>query len=602
MTHRARTSRFSWALAFVILGCSALFGESPDKYHPRTGTSEGGIEAGADTSVAGSGAGLGNVSDSSSDHPSDRDGDAGSVDTDVVEFEDPDAGVAPRGSLWRQQQVNDDNLELFPDFAIPVCFTHAPHREWSSALRCRRQTEHSACSGEPFDGTDDAALREQLRALLEETWGRVASFTFVKFDECPLTTSGDHDSHTLPASVMVTFVTKASASDSPTSAVTGIGEHDEYASDVHVDWQGLNNRDPEALRGILREFGRVLGLPYEFLRGSPTDASTAPQAPTQCPPTWVEDPDRAWIKRPMELIDYGSVLDRCTPADSRTGLSPGDVIAIQSLYGPKHNGAFVSNRGRCLTATNSEGSESSIVNSTSPCWYWWGDSWFRSSSGQVQNQLRDYNRCLSLSGSLDGTVLSASCTTSGAQSVAMTNLEWRTMGNMCIEAVHLPAGDDELQLAECNGSAAQRWTFWDGDPNTTLDWTQIQSVPTGTCVSTRTGVKGDHLILAPCAVRGDEDFTKQSFGYLRGGFIHTPELLCLNVLGGQPQPGLPVGLWGGCGYATYYNSQFYVSGPLSILGKCIEAQDATGGSDGVQGVQAVACAPDAQNQVWDFHF
>jgi hypothetical protein len=167
------------------------------------------------------------------------------------------------------------------------------------------------------------------------------------------------------------------------------------------------------------------------------------------------------------------------------------------------------------------------------------------------------------------------------------------MGNMC-----LAANNGQIELAFCDGSAAQQWNFFEADPLTTQTWDMFQHAATGECVTTQTqdGAYGEKLTLAPCSAADPrQHFQYRGDGYL--GFGSAP--WCLNVLGGQPTPGSPLGLWDGCNYLPFYGSQFYISGRFKSLGECLVLRDHPGGFPDL-GVEP--CGAGARRELWDYHF
>lgn len=193
-------------------------------------------------------------------------------------------------------------------------------------------------------------------------------------------------------------------------------------------------------------------------------------------------------------------------------------------------------------------------------------------------------------------MISDACSQAERQHITTSNLEWRAMGNMC-----LAARSDRIELAFCDGSAAQRWNFWDADPGTPVEWDPIQQADTGACVAARTatGAGSETLTLASCSAAD----SRQHFDYLGSGFIGFGSSWCLKVLGGEPIEGLPLGLWSECKDPAAYGSQFYVSGQFKSFDLCLSTRPPGGALAGdLDKVGIEACASDAPRQVWDFHF
>jgi hypothetical protein len=492
-----------------------------------------------------------------------------------------------RGRLW--------DIDVVTRVArIPVCFTATSHREWDGAARCPGETTGDrACSGDPFSGTSKEALRESFEVLLEDSWARVTNLEFYGFGDCPLEPSrSEVDGADLPGQFMVTFVTGGSDERPLTRTLTGIGKHD-FATDIHIDWQGLRDRNPEALRAVYRETGRALGFAYEWIRGDEFEA------PAPCPPDLAKDPDVGWLPRPNPLSDFHSVMDRCTEADGTPGISPGDVVGATSVYGTKRHGSLVGYRGRCVDVDGANANPNASVVAL-PCRGAPNDAWARlplSPAPRFEAIFSGAHRCLGVSGGAvsgagSSPIVSEPCDVSEGQRMPTSNLEWRAMGNMCVVATH-----GTTQLDFCDGSPAQRWNFWDGDPSTPLEWHQIQSASTGECVTMQTfqGDSGELPTLSPCSAADP----RQSFEFLTNGFIRFGNW-CLDAYGGVPLVGAPVGLWSGCASLENYNGQFYVSGQVTSLGQCLSIAGGAGNSG--DGIVVEPCSSVAPVQVWDFYF
>lgn len=598
MTLTVRLARAAWFSAIGAAGCSALFGDDLDKYHRRNcagadrATVQCASTSGGTAGVVDGGAGSGGAPPT--DAGTDASWNGGSAGNGGTSEDGADATDAQSDAdyYWRPP-VRTKRVQEFADIVIPVCFMAAPHRVSDSEIHCPYQSEYGTCEGKPFDYLK---IRQSLRTLLEETWGSVTTFQFVGFDVCPLTSGSNHDIR-VPGGIMVTFTAEdadASSGDtsveSATRAVSGFGKPGASSADVHVAWQGLESGDADALRAILREFGRVLGFPYEWVRGSESEA------PKPCPASLSPDPQRSALFL-GGLVDYDSVMDRCAPRGKEAKLSPGDVIAAQAIYGSKHSGAIV-NRGQCLTTTPSYLLDAKL------CSYTWRDTWDRAEDSkkfQIRGTLATLEDsplllplCMGLNnsgvfGPNPFSVVTTLCVSMDSSSVPLSRFRWRAMGTMCVEARHDDAsGRDVLVLAECAETEMQLWNFWGGDLESGLGWNQIQSVGTGKCVSvSQEGVLDYPVILADCSPAA----AAQRLEYLEGGFIQESAGHCLSVSSRTPSPGARVGLSDGCSDASRYDSRFYVSGPLSLFGKCITSP-ATSDS----------CVDGLQSQTWDYHF
>jgi hypothetical protein len=516
-------------------------------------------------------------------HP---DAPTGAPDAQVADVHaDVAAPLPPTGAFW------NDGVLASTTF-ISVCFTTAPHVEWTGKLRCEKQVNSDlSCSGDPFAGTDTASLRQSFMDLIRDSWSRSTNLEFLDY-ECPVSGDAGHvNGGDLPATLVVTFVTKGADPAPLTEDVTGLGKHD-FASDLHVDWQGLRDRNPDALRAILRETGRVLGFPYEWLRGP------ANGAPNPCPADYTKDPELGVVQNTLAIVDYFSVMDRCTPTSAtRPGLSPGDVIGAQWFYGNKQNGGLVGYRGYCANVPRADPT-AGVGLIAFPCRTATNDSWCRCTHDvpRFEATFSGQTRCIGVRGNGDSLsgftpAVSEACDQSTGQRIPIGNVEWRALGNMC-----LAAKTDHIELAFCDGSAEQKWNFMDADPATPVDWDQIQSAQTGNCVTaqTDTGNYGEQLSLSPCSTSDPH----QHFRYIGDGFINYGSF-CFNVLVGQPVAGERLGLWNGCGYASTYNSRFYVSGAFKSFDQCLSTRPHQGNFDDV-GVEP--CTPGSPREIWDYRF
>jgi hypothetical protein len=502
---------------------------------------------------------------------------------------DADASIAdpPLGALW------DRGASAA---VIPVCFTATAHREWNCAIGCTSQTPGSTCSGEAFAAIDEASLRTAFRAVVENSWMRVANLDFRDFGDCPVSaSSGKVELHELPRRLAVTFVTRGAAADAATRSVTGRGKHDAFASDLHVDWIGLRDRDPEAVRLILREVGRVLGFSYEWVR-------PAQEIVTECYPRLVPDVlERPTL--PAGLVDRDSVMDRCNPVPNpklaREDLSPGDVIGASFVYGRKPWATLVGERGQCLGVENDDHVPGTPI-VAAPCRAADGQFWVRDQKSRIVAKIDlPHWRSMSVKGPATGVAsLETAVLSDGTeQRFLPTGLEWRAMGSMCLEATN-----DFVVLNYCDGSLEQRWDFWETDPATPVDYDQIRSSATGECVSTLRldSTHEDAVVLGPCDPNDARQKIKPSGQQAR---LKALDFYCLNVLGGLPVAGSLLGLFGDCStpdnfVPDHVNGLFSVSGPLHNGDRCVTLRHR---SDRERTVSVESC-DGSPEQDWDYHF
>lgn len=89
---------------------------------------------------------------------------------------------------------------------------------------------------------------------------------------------------------------------------------------------------------------------------------------------------------------------------------------------------------------------------TWPCRGVWNDTFFRSPSSTFEIfSTKTNNKCLNVSGGVaPNPVISWTCGSFENERFKTMGVEWRAMGNMCVEAVN-----NALELRNCNNSAAQ---------------------------------------------------------------------------------------------------------------------------------------------------
>jgi hypothetical protein len=571
----------------IASGCSTLFGNDLDDYEPRcpgrVGCASGGASGNAST--GGSGARDADAStetqhpDVSSESP---DADAGAGEAGEA---GPDVDLSQPGTLWGDDRSRTSR--------IPVCFTVGPHGHWPNTEACsQKRALEQDCSGIALTFLD---LRQRLIQLLGETWERVSNIDFDGFGDCPVNDNGRLLPAALPHTIAVSFV-----STEKTLSHTGVGRRAIF-TDVHVNWRDLVREDRESERRVLAEFGRALGFPYHWLRARS-------EGPISCTPG--PEPGADTSVPPPSLYDHASVLNPCHRIDEDTParLSSGDAIGAAAVYGPKPHGALVGRLGRCAYAPLIDAGSATMAGS---CQAKQPYQWFRTDppTGAYKAQFEGVARCLALDEDRyqdgDRPLLSQTCNSSDlAQRIAWKDVEWRAMGTLCIAA-----NGNLLELQPCNGTRAQRWTFFDSDPNTALAWNQIQSAHSGDCVTSpiapgaladdlSTGAlvfAGEFLVLKPCSSSDD----KQQLQFPPRSI--TIGNYCLNVAFGLPAFGSKLVLWPNCTVdPNAYNARFYLSGAPRIDDSCPTQPS---GSEVTAGaIRGRPCEPGNLAQVWDYHF
>jgi hypothetical protein len=180
-------------------------------------------------------------------------------------------------------------------------------------------------------------------------------------------------------------------------------------------------------------------------------------------------------------------------------------------------------------------------------------------------------KCMSAGAGTIPPVLSQTCAPAETQRFATVNVEWRGLGNKCVN----DNGDGTLVMADCNGGIFQRWDFFHPDG---LSKDQIRRSGTNSCVSraSSNGTKGEHLTMAPCSFAD----MKQRFVATVGGQAGSLNALnsngsanglCATVEGGVPPlVGRPLVLWDACN--INYTAVFTLNGEVKTSGKCMQIQ------------------------------
>jgi hypothetical protein len=296
---------------------------------------------------------------------------------------------------------------------------------------------------------------------------------------------------------------------------------------------------------VVHEFGHALGFHHEWQR-----------------PDWTLSRCGDGVVNGNTLgtqPDPGSIMQYCVAAGTTGLLTPWDIIGMQKVYGRKYRGSLVGYRGQCA---NIQGglTQSGTPIIACPCRGQWNDTWFRM-SGSTFEQLQTpaNSRCLNVSGgTAPNPLISWDCQNVENERFTTIGVEWRGMGNMCVQAV-----GTALQLQACNGSSAQKWDFF--HPVGGLRNDQIRKNGTNTCVSsvTTSGALGEALTLVTCS----SSSTKQRFTMPGSGLVELSNNtgLCANVSGGNPVAGSAIILWDGCWTTnTPVNNQFRLAVRCSL--------------------------------------
>jgi hypothetical protein len=293
--------------------------------------------------------------------------------------------------------------------------------------------------------------------------------------------------------------------------------------------------------------------------------------------------------------DPSSLMQYCVSKPSVHGLSAWDVLGAQKAYGRKYTGSLVGYRGQCANVQNASTTLGTPIVGY-PCRGAWNDTWSRPGAANEPFQTTANSRCLNVTNSAVGNPLvSATCSATAAnERFATTGVEWRAMGNMCVQAV-----GTSLRLEACAGGSGQLWDFF--HPVGGLRNDQIRLSGTNSCVAatTSTGALGQALTLATC----NASDTKQRFSVPGSGRLTLSNNtgLCANVQSGTTTSGNPIILWNDCSSTPGLNSQFSLSGVIhAIGGGCLTTTSPADPGNTV--VDASCDANNATTQLWDYYF
>ncbi len=475
---------------------------------------------------------------------------------------------------------------------IELCFTVRPILVQGSTI-CPNQGTYTDCDGNALSGTLPgstpwvtgsssnvrSALRNYFRETIERTWLTHANIEVIGWGNCPIDAgTNKHDAADLTNRVVVTF------DEGDTS---GWGASSTQPTYITLNWRAMNSVEiRDAHRpNLFHEFGHTLGFRHEWQR---TDW-TLPEDPA-----YAAQPNLTGEWLGTAKNDTDSIMDY---SDGPTvfELSAWDIIGVQNAYGRKPTGSLVGDWGQCANVQGASYTNGMPIISY-PCRGQSNDRFVRPwSSWKLKSYMN--NRCMRIPNVVaGGPVESWDCSSGSA--LGFYGVEWRVMGNMCIERV--VAGDITiLELRTCNGSASQKWDFFTEQGGTAngQDYFDIRKPGTTKCVKAGTvdGAMGELLRMGTCSTTA----TRQRFGFPGGGVIsyNNNQSLCMNASGGVPESGRRIILWDGCGGNGTYNNRFHLHGPVRERhdAYCLEAQG--------RGSQVLVnnCSSANPQQVWDYY-
>jgi hypothetical protein len=484
-----------------------------------------------------------------------------------------------------------------------VCFTIAPHEEQDGTIACPLQTDATrACNGDTISQL--ATLRTRVQNLAESSWERYAQIDFYDWTDCPTTRVGD------PATIRITFESAfctgegsdagdcdpSNLDEPPWDEIRGLLGKSGTPTDVHLDYRRILAGVDDSR--VIHVLGHALG--FRHSRGSPTqncpnsadyDARAGYRLADAFDPSWPDDLDSVMAPCPSQSGNR--------PADK---LSGADIVALQSYYGRKPDGAMVGANGLC-TAIRGNAVPGAVLE-TNACYPYSTFAW-RFEPGDVGGHLRslfDPALCMSASGPTmggDATPLEVrSCADQDDQRFGLVGVEWKANGAFCVSKGDIFRGDlTTLYARYCDGSSDQKWDFFGPDD---LLAGHIRLSGTNLCAAVPSE---DYLTTDPLGVADCADDVRQRFRFPGQGAIAWADTdLCMNVSGGAAIPGPPIILWGGCSQRVYTNEKFHVSGPIKTLAagvpsSCLLMQGGVGWSNPL----AVGRCTGARDQNWDYY-
>jgi hypothetical protein len=443
-----------------------------------------------------------------------------------------------------------------------------------------------------------------VRNWIENTWGRVLDVNFDGWGRCDNATNGK----------LVVDIKNGGGSAS------NLG----YQGPNAAAQMTLDYTDWRQILVAVHEFGHALGFEHEFKRPDRSWVGGATcNTDADCAGVAIDYGGHCGYINPGDTVkycrnqegdaiklaggaDYESVMsatyfnntidsDRSGIADPQHVLSPFDIIGAQSIYGAKHTGSIVGLGGRCANiAADATVSGQPVI--AYPCTGVNNDTFMFSGFTLLQTKVAP-STCLNVKGGSVGTggtdLVSWDCNPGYTnENFEFSRVKLRAMGNMCVAATvttsGTPTAGAALESIKCGLARNASRENWDLVAKSRgvlrLNGTNLCLTETKTTPSL-----GSKPTLQPC-----DDSESQNF--IWSGSQISKSNMCLNVFGGTADEGRSVGWWD-CG--AFYNSSFYVSGPIHSLGQCVDmfgGQSYTGAQIGMYPCSGTP------NEEWDWHF
>jgi Ricin-type beta-trefoil lectin domain len=426
-------------------------------------------------------------------------------------------------------------------------------------------------------------LRDWTREVVEGQWARYARLNFTTWGTCTPGLPGIH------IQIVRTGGSASAMGPSQMNGTTNGMKLNLYLDDGQP-WCRANRAQFERCvkRQPLHEFGHALGFNHQETRTDYQPLSTHPDCAKQA----------AGNDQLIGAYDLLSTMSYCgQPGDApwtfKTTLSPGDIAAVQTVYGRRVSGQVVGTRGGDMMSNNL---------SPNPTFLWDGDeapgqrwtyNWARQAF-QVQTN--------GLAGCLDtypaaqhGSPLVAfSCFFDAFQKFRFNEVMVRGWGGLCLETPGTVTNGTPVRMGTCTDTSSQRWAI------DTLK--RIRLIGTQKCLTWSPNL-GDAAVVFDCGASPN-----QSFEPLADGSLVLPGITrCLDVQGpttaqylsglGLPRSGDRVQTFT-C-LPGQQNQKWNLSGRITHdSGLCVDHQSSNTNGSVVQ----VRSCDNSDAQRWDYYW